>query len=223
MIVPILDSFSSSQRGKAISLRSHPRELALGEPPTVGSGWQKGFVEGEWEGPIVQSVKQVGITVVLFLISVNLGFGFKPLAREIAWEAQGWDNVTYSRWLIYIEHEGLFLVSLQMLEHSRPSLWGRFWLLLDPWRASFIQLKPRIIPHFVKDWSSVFQANFKGSLIAESIQDTLHLRAVDKCRIYNMTVGEQSAVETLSAFTCVFCCVMSCFIIWCLLNLTIWW
>lgn len=84
MIVPILDSFSSSQRGKAISLRSHPRELALGEPPTVGSGWQKGFVEGEWEGPIVQSVKQVGITVVLFLISVNLGFGFKPLAREIA-------------------------------------------------------------------------------------------------------------------------------------------
>lgn len=76
MIVPILDSFSSSQRGKAISSRPHPRDPVLGGPPTVGSGWQKGFVEGEWEAPIVHSVKGVGIRVVLFLISMNLGFGF---------------------------------------------------------------------------------------------------------------------------------------------------
>lgn len=67
----------------------------------------------------------------------------------------------------------------------------------------------------------MFQAHFKESLISENIQDTLHLRAVDKCRIYNMTLGEQSAVEMLSAFTCVFCCVMSCLITEALLNLTI--
>lgn len=70
--------------------------------------------------------------------------------------------------------------------------------------------------------SSVFQAHCKGSLIAENIQDTLHLRAVGECRIYDMAVGGQSAVETQPAFTRVLCCVTSCFITGCLLNLTIW-
>ena len=74
MIVPILDSFSSSQRGEAVSSRSHPRDLHLVENSQSYQWLAKGFVEGEWEGPRVQLVKGVRIRVVLSLDSVNLGF-----------------------------------------------------------------------------------------------------------------------------------------------------